>query len=345
MEPPKKPLQSKVMLIILVAGLVAFILYLFFFVDTAQVVSTLSRTNLAIYSGAFAAYMLYTLCSSLVWHRLLNSLSVKVTKRKAFLFTWVGLFFEATVPQLGWSAEVSKTYLLSKDSQVEAGRVGASVVGQKIFTMTLTVAALSAGLGLVLFRYSLPPAATLLIGLVLVLSILALAVVYYVSIKPSATKTLLRWAVKVALVFRKSWNPQNFTVKAEDALERFHVSIEQLKANPKSLVQPILFSVMGFMFEVSVVFLTFAALGQPLPVDVVLIVFTLTGTLQTVGVAFFFPELIMTATFTSLGIDPAVAISVALLTRVVNLWFRLVVSYAALQWAGIKILKQNQTTR
>jgi len=145
------------------------------------------------------------------------------------------------------------------------------------------------------------------------------------------------------LFFRKSWNAKNFRIKAEETLGTFHVGIGQLKANPKDLFQAIIYALIGFVFEISVVFISFIALGQPVPVDVVLIVFTLTGTLQTVGVTMFgFPELIMTLTFTALSINPAIAVSVALLTRVVNLWFRLVVSYIALQLAGIKIIKQNQ---
>jgi uncharacterized protein (TIRG00374 family) len=343
MEPAKKPRRPNVIWIVLAAGLIAFILYLLFYVDLNQVAEILAQTNLAIYMGAFITYTLYTVCSSMVWRSLLSSLSVKVTRRKAFLYTWVGLFFEATVPQLGWSGEISKTYLFSKDSKIDTGRVGASVVGQKLFVMTLTVAALSAGLALLLFRYSLPLSVGMLIGLVLALSILVLGVVYYVSLKPSATKTLLRWAIRVAKVFRKNWNPQSFTEKAEALLERFHGDMEQLKANPKALAAPIAFAVLGFVFEVSVMFLVFAALGQPVPVDVVLIVFALTGTLQTVGATFVgFPELIMTVTLQALSIEPAVALSVALLTRVVNLWFRLGVSYGALQLAGIKILRQNK---
>jgi uncharacterized protein (TIRG00374 family) len=343
MNPLKKPLHVNAVLLVLILGLIAFILYIYFFVNPGQVVSILSKTNLTIYAGAFITYLLYALCSSLVWQRLLNNLSVKITKRKAFLFTWVGLFFEATVPQLGWSGDVSKTYLLTKDSNAPAGKIGASVVGQKIFTMTLTVVALGFGLGLVLLKYSLPIMAILLIGLVLALSILTLGVVFYVSFKPGATRTLLNCIIKIALFFRKSWNAKNFRSKAEELLGNFHLGIEQLKRKPKALVQPIGFAVLGFIFEISVVFLTFAALGQPLPVDVVLIVFTLTGTLQTVGVTVFgFPELIMTLTFTALYIDPAVAVSVALLTRVVNLWFRLIVSYLALQLAGIKIIRQTK---
>jgi len=266
---------------------------------------------------------------------------VKISKKKTFLFTWVGLFFDATLPQLGWSAEISKTYFLSRDVKIEAGPIVASVVGQKIFSMTISITALSTGLGLVLYSYTLPLVATLLIGLVLALSIGTLVVVYYVSFKPTATRRLLAWAIRIGGFFRKSWNPQNFKIKVEKTLDDFHFGFEQLKSNPALLIRPTVYAVISFVFEVSVVFLAFVAIGQTVPIDVVLIVFTLTGILQTVGVAIFgFPELIMTLTFTALYIDPAVAVSVALLTRVVNLWFRLSVSYMALQWAGIKILRK-----
>ena len=344
MNPAKKPFRPNPILIVLILGLVAFILYIYFYINPAQVIGILSKTNLAVYAGAFVAYTLFALFSSLVWQRLLSSLSVKISIQKALLFTWVGLFFDAAVPQLGWSGEVSKTYMLAKDSKVDAGKIGASVVGQKIFTMTMTIVALSTGLGLVLVNYSLPLIVTLLIAVVLVLSILALSIVYYVSVKPTATKTLLNWAIKIVLLFRKRWNPQNFNLKAEEWLGKFHAGVQQLREKPKALVRPAVFAILSFVFEVSVIFLTFMALGYPVPVDKVLIVFTLTGTLQTVGLTFFgFPELIMTVSFTALLIPGSLALSVTLLTRVVNLWFRLIVSYFALQWAGIKIIRQNLT--
>jgi uncharacterized protein (TIRG00374 family) len=338
----KKPLRNNPILILLILGLVAFILYVYFYVDPAQVIGILSKTDLKFYAVAFVAYFLFALFSSFVWHSLLSCLSVKVSKSKTLILTWVGLFFEATVPQLGWSGEISKTYLLSKEPNVDAGKVSASVVGQKIFTMTITIVALSAGLGLVLANYSLPLMVTMLIGMILALSIIALAIVYYVSIKPAATKTLLRWAIKITLFFRKRWNPNNFQLKAEELLQRFHAGIKLLTEHPKSLVKPAIFTVFSFICEVSVIFLVFIALGYPVPVDKVLIVFTLTGTLQTIGVTFFgFPELIMTVSFSALLLPTSLALSVTMLTRIVNLWFRLIVSYSALQWAGIKIIRQS----
>ena len=343
MNSARKSFRLNAILVLLILGLAAFIIYIYFFINPSEVIGVLSKTNLAIYAGAFIAYSAFALFSSLVWQQLLSSLSIKISRRKTLLFTWAGLFFDATVPQLGWSGEVSKTYLLAKDSKLDAGKIGASVVGQKIFTMTLTIAALSIGLGLVLAKYALPLSTTLLISTVLALSILALALVYLVSIKPAATKTLLRWAIKIGLFFRKRWNPKNFQAKAEELLDKFHGGFKQLAERPDTLAKAAVFAVLSFVFELSVIFLAFVALGYPVPVDKVLIVFTLTGTLQTVGVTFFgFPELIMTVSFSALLIPASLALSVTLLARVVNLWFRLIVSYLALQWAGIKILRQNQ---
>lgn len=345
MNPVKKPFRINAIFLLLILGLVAFIIYIYFYINPTEVIGILSRTNLVVYTGAFVAYFLFALFSSLVWQQLLSSLSIKISKRKTLLFTWVGLFFDATVPQLGWSGDVSKTYLLAKDSKGDPGKIGASVVGQKIFTMTLTIVALSAGLSLVIANYSLPFATTLLIAFVLILSILALAIVYFVSIKPATTKTLLNWAIKIGVFFRKRWNPQNFQVKAEELLGKFHGGFKQLAEHPKALAKAAVFAVLSFICEVSVIFITFVALGYPVPIEKVLIVFTLTGTLQTVGVTFFgFPELIMTVSFSALLIPASLALSVTLLTRVVNLWFRLIASYLALQWAGIKILRQGQVS-
>jgi uncharacterized protein (TIRG00374 family) len=343
MNQAKKPLRPNMIVLLLILGLIAFILYFYFFINPAQVIDILSRTNLAYYTGAFVAYFLYAFFSALVWHDLLNSLSVKISTLKALLFTWVGLFFEALVPQLGWSGEVSKTYLFAKDSSEDAGKIGASVVGQKIFTIAITDVALGLGLGLVLISYPLSFAATFLIAIVLTLSILALVVVYYVSLRPTATTRLLNWAIRAGLFFRRSWNPQNFLAKAEELLGSFHVDMCKLNANPKALIKPIIYTVVSFVFEISVIFLAFIALGYNVPVDKVLIVFTLTGTLQTIGLTVFgFTEIVMPTLFTALGLPIDLSFSVTLLTRFVSLWFRLIVSYAALQWAGIKIIRKKQ---
>ncbi len=93
---------------------------------------------------------------------------------------------------------------------------------------------MSLGLGFVLVGYPLPFVVTFLISLVLGLLILTLILVYYVSVKPSATKTLLNWAVRVDFVFQKNLEPRNFRLKAEGLLATFHVGIQHLRGKLES---------------------------------------------------------------------------------------------------------------
>ncbi len=342
MDKAKTPIHLKAILIILILGLAAFVLYFYFFINPAQVVSILSKINVTIYAGAFISYFLFTLCSALVWRQLLKNLSIKLSLRKSLLFTWVGLFFEAVVPQLGWSGEISKTYLLAKESNQDASKIGATVVAQKLFTITLTIVALSTGLGSLLLSYHLPFIDSFFIVLILALSILSLIIIYYVSVKPAATKTLLNVGIRIILFFRKIYDSQKLRERAEKFLGGYHSSIKQLGENPKRFFKAIIYAIVSFIFEISVIFLSFYALGQSVPISTVLIVFTLTGTLQTVGITLLgFTEIVMTSIFSFLGVSVVLSFSVTLLSRIVTLWFRLIVSYIALQWTGIRIITKK----
>jgi uncharacterized protein (TIRG00374 family) len=343
MSKTKQQISRNLIVAIMILGLAAFIVYFYFFIHPNQVAEILLKTKMEIYFGAFASYFLFTFFSSLVWQQLLKNLAVKISIRKALLFTWVGLFFDAAVPQLGWSGEISKTYLLSKDTSQDLSKIGATTVGQKIFTITLTIFALSSGLALILVSYPLPRLYDFFIIAVLALSIMTVFIIYNVSVKPSATNSLLNLAIKIGVTFRKKWSPYQFRLKAEAFLNRFHSNMQQLMANPRSLIKPVVYAIIGFIFEFSVISLSFLALGYPVPIDKVLIVFTLTGTLQTVGVTIFgFTEIAMTSIFTFLGIPVDLSFSVTLLTRVVTLWFRFIVSYGALQLAGIQLITKKK---
>lgn len=345
MNPEKKPLQGNKIFLLLIFGLAAFIVYFVFFVDPAKFVEVISQTNLTIYASAFIVYLIGVFFSSMAWHSLLNTLSVKMSPKNAFIYTWVGLFFDATIPQLGLSGDLAKTYFFSKNSNEDIGKIGASAMGQKIIVMTITVVSFAAGLVLLLLNNALSFWATVLIVVFLVLSALSLFIIYYVSVKPKATDAILRFLVRIVLFFRKSWNAEEFKQKVQSALGTFHDGVQQLKAKPRRLVLPALFAVLSWAFDIGVMFLAFTALGYPVPVDTVLIVYTITGVLQAVGIGIpGINDLIMSASFTALSalqISSALAFSVTLLTRAVTLWFRLIVSYGAFQWTGVKLARQK----
>jgi uncharacterized protein (TIRG00374 family) len=124
-----------------------------------------------------------------------------------------------------------------------------------------------------------------------------------------------------------------------ETLNKFHEGIRILRTNPKALSRPISFSLLSWGFDLSIIFLTFAALGYPVTPDKVLIVYALTGSLQAFGVGILgFTEIVVSGSYALLGIPIGISISATLLTRVVTLWFKLVISYAVFQWAGVGLL-------
>jgi len=344
MSAPQKPSLSKKLLLFIVIGLVTLVLYLYYFVGTSNIADVIRRADLLTYASAFVAFILGVVFSSLTWRSLLKNLAVKVNMRRVFTFMWVGMFFDATVPEPGWSGDISKAYMLAKTSDEDTGKIVASVVSQKIIGMAVTVLDLVLGFILLARNYLLAQGILIFVGGVLAMTVCSLAVVWYVSTRPKVTSKFLDWLIKAAVFLRGGrWDPTEFRGGAQQFLSEFHQGIRTLGKQPRALIKPTLLSLTSWVFDVSVVFLVFASLGYAIPFDKVLIIYALTGSLQIIGISFVgFTEIIVSGAYTVLGVPAALSLSVTLLTRVVTLWFKLVVSYFAFQWAGVKILAGNK---
>lgn len=343
-----KPRLTKRILLFVGIGLATLVLYLYYFIGTGNIADVIRQTNLLWYTSAFVAFMASVLFYSLAWRSLLHNLDIKTQIREVLLFAWAGMFFDAVVPDPGWSGDLSKAYMLSKTSGQEPGRIVASVVSQKIIVTAITVVDLIIGLALLGLNYTLPRDVLIFVTVVLLLTASSLFIILYLSTNDKATGRILDWLIRAAGFIRRGrWNPQDFRVKAERMLNRFHEGIRTLIANPIALARPISYSLLAWVFDISITFLTFASLGYPVPVDKVLIVYALTGSLQAMGVSFLgFTEIVVGGSYTILGIPAAISVSATLLVRVVTLWFKLVVSYFVFQWAGIGLLLgKSQETR
>jgi uncharacterized protein (TIRG00374 family) len=340
MSVPVKPHLTKKIILFVVIGLATLLLYLFYFVGTANVADTLKQTNVFWYTSAFVAFLTSVLFYSIAWQSLLHNLNIKTKTREVLLFQWAGMFFDSVVPDPGWSGDLSKAYMLSKASGQEPGRIVASVVSQKIIVTAITVVSLILGLALLTLNYTPSGNAIIFVAIVLILTVFALGAILFLSVNDKATRRILGWLIRVAGYLRRGrWNAEDFRLKAQGLLNRFHEGIQTLSANPRALVRPISFSLLAWGFDISISFLTFASLGYPVSADKVLIVYALTGSLQSFGVSFLgFTEIIVSGSYAILGLPAAISVSATLLTRVVTLWFKLVVSYFVFQYAGIGLL-------
>jgi uncharacterized protein (TIRG00374 family) len=340
MTTTKLPMKKWIPLFI-TAGLPALVLYVYYVVGFGNVVSQFGKTNLYYYTAAFLAVLTSILFFSLAWRRLLANLSIKIKMRQAFLFVYAGMFVDSLVPEpANISGDLVKAYLVSKVTGESSGKTTASVIGHKMLGIVITTGNLIAGLVLLAFNYYLLNGILIFIIVVLILLASSLGILYYISTEPQAARRVLYGIIRMLSFFlRGRWDSEDLRARADKLQSAFHEGFQTLAANPKALIKPTLLSIVSWAFDVSAIFLVFASIGYSVSADKVLIVYALTGALQSMGISFVgVTEVIMSALYTILSIPLAVSLTATLLTRFITFWFRLLIAYGAFQYVGVKLL-------
>jgi uncharacterized protein (TIRG00374 family) len=344
----KKPWLMKKGILLLLIGLSFFLVYLYFLggvTALADLSVRLQTVNLPYYSLAFISIILCVLLSSLAWHRLLSLLSIRVGRRKVFLYVWVGTFVDLLVPAESISGDASKVYLMSKNSNANSGKVAASVVGHRILSMTVTFGGLIVSSVYFVLKYR-PPALILdFIVIVASCSVFSIVLLGYLCLREQTTRRIVNWVISLATrIFRGRWELTSLRSKAQKMLRAFHRGMNVLAKYPKGLAWPVVLSIASWFFHVLVAFFVFASIGVEIPLSAIVLVYSISITLQGVPIGvpgeIGFMEAVMTTLYTMLGfgIDVSAAAAATLLIRIITLWFRLAVGYASVQWIGIKAL-------
>jgi uncharacterized protein (TIRG00374 family) len=341
---PEKRITIRRTVPFLLIGLLIFVGYLYFFVDIPEMLTKIRGINLFYYLLAVVVLFLDMLAYSLTWHYFLRPLSVKVSFKKTFLFTWIGVFVDLLIPAESISGDASKAYLMSKDSGENAGKVVASVVSHRILSMIITLSSLIVGsLSLLILRYELPPLVSNLILLVAVGTVISLVFILLLCLKEQLTQKLIDLLLRFfVFISRKRLKLTSLRAKATKALRVFHDSIEVLGRNPGSLVRPVFFSMAGWFLSILLSYLVFVSLGHPVNFILIIIVFSISVSVQNVPIGV--PgevgliEIIMTSLYGLLGVPVGVSAAATVLIRILTVWVKFLIGLIAAQWVGVKAL-------
>src|SRR3990172_4520127 len=151
--PTINPSVKKWIVISALIGYVVLLFFLFFFIDTGELLSVLSSVKLEICSLALICVIISITFHVLVWFQLLNSVSIKLGFRRTYVLYWVGAFVDNLVPG-GWSGDLFKAYLLSRDPELDTGKAVASVVAKNVYEAIFNLGSMILGLILLLLNYS-----------------------------------------------------------------------------------------------------------------------------------------------------------------------------------------------
>jgi uncharacterized protein (TIRG00374 family) len=327
-----KQTNRKWIVLSMIAGFAVLAFYLYSFAGIGAVAKEFMDINLYYYVLGFVAVVMGVLCLSLSWNNLLSGLQLRISRWRTFLFEWVGLFIDEVIPG-GISGDFFKAYLISRDTEYDTGKVVSTVVVQKLFGVVIVMVNLIAGLTLLTLNYGLQ-IGFLILSVVSISLLVALFVAFvYFSVNPKATERAVGGIARfISLVRRKTWDKKHFQESAKKTLGPFHEGIESLRGNPKVLVKAAIFSALATVCDVTLVVLVFRALSFPLPLDKALIVYALTISLQTSGVAVIgFTEVLMSSLYIALGVSKELSIAATLLIRFASLWFKLAIAFVGFQ--------------
>jgi len=313
-----------------VLGFLAFIIYLIFFTDFAEVGKVIGGTNIVIYSLAFAFVLVSSGFDALAWKSSLDSLSVKTTFKRIFSLSWTGNFVDNLIPG-GLSGDALKTYLLMKDKDVNASKAAASIIIKDVLEVVVVLGYLVLGIVLLTFNRSVSSTIMVAIGITMALLALPILFVVYFSLNISAAEKLLRVIERIsARVKRKE------TVVLKDKVHgqiiEFREGIMTIRKKPKAFVKPIVFQSLACFFDVLSLFMVFNALGSFIGLDKVVITNSIITNVQGQGVALAgVSQIVSGGLYEALGITAGIAVATSLLAGFTGFWFKLLLSFGFFQ--------------
>jgi len=199
----------------LVLGLLAFLLYIYIFnVDIFEMIATLQRVDLTIYSLAILALLSGTLFFSLSWRYLLNYLSVKLSIMKSVLYVWFGIFIDIMIPAESISGEISMAYLVTREDEGASGKVVASLVTQRLIGTSINIVGLIMGIVALFTRRQITG---LILNLILFLTVgttISFVLLIFFCIKKKWTLTIVDAIVRfIDYISRGRWKLANIRNK------------------------------------------------------------------------------------------------------------------------------------
>ena len=328
----EKPQFKKWITLSAVLGFAAFIMYLVFFTNFAEVGIVIGGTNVPIYIIAFVCVIVASAFDALAWKSTLDGLSVKTTFTRIFSLSWVGHFVDTLVPG-GLSGDVFKTYLLTKDKDVNGSKAAASIIIKDVLELVVVLGSLVVGIFLLAFNYSVGSTMMWAIGITMIFLALPLILVVYFSLNVGATEKLLRAIERItAKIKGKEYKSAALQEKVHGQITEFREGILSIKKNPKAVVKPIFFQSFAWVFEMLSFFFVFVALGSLIGIDKVVITNSIVSNVQGQGVALAgISQIVSGGLYEALGIGAGVAVASSLLAGFSGFWFKLLLSFGFFQ--------------
>jgi len=337
-----RPKLTRKTIVLPILGLVAFFLYILLFnVDIPKILATAQTANPFIYAAAILVSLVEVFFFAISWRALLEFLYVKISILRSYLFVWYSIFMDIVIPAESISGEVCRVYLVNRECCGTSGKVVASVVIQRVLGMGMNIAFLIAGVILLSMETAVSP---LIFNLILFFTVsiaVLLSLLLVFSAKEKWSLKAINLAVRAGeFLTRGKWKRlSRFKEEALTDAKMFHDSMMEFMHKPKPLFAPTFFLALNWISSFGVPYLVFLSLGYDIPWSVILVTSSVVVAVKSVPVGIPFevglPEITMTTLYTSMGVPAGISATATILSRIITLWLRFGVGFAAQQWIEV----------
>jgi uncharacterized protein (TIRG00374 family) len=339
-----KAFSVKRSVLVMVAGLVAFIIYLYFFIGIPKILRVLSGINSVQYAFFYSLSLLAVLASvffwSAAWNSILRSLSVKISYHRAYLFYWVGYFSDLVLPCATVCGELTRLYLVKKETDKGYGTLASSAVSNRVVAYTIVTVGLYGGAFLIFLK---PGVSSVVVNLFIVFLVGVSAyfsVLLYLAFFKQAAGNFSVIYVKVMKALRPKHFSPFIEMKAKASLSSYYDGFRLFREKPRLLVRPLVFHLTSYLLGLFAYVSIFYALGIPSTIEFYIVVYFIATAVQDIAASFSVGSLeaILTSIFVIYGLPVTNAVVTALFLRSAGFWFPLLVGFLAVQILGARTL-------
>jgi len=346
-----KPKLTKKTVILPIVGILAFFLYIYLFnVDIISIIKTAQRANPVPYAAAILISFIEILFYALSWKAILRGINVKLSIIKSYIFVWYAMFMDILIPAESVSGEVCRVYIVNREQNGTSGKVVASLVTFRLLSMVMNIAFLLLGAALLFSVAQIDPLIFNIIQLFVIGTTIMLILLITICWKETWSLKIINGIIRVGeFVSRGRWEFQRIRQDACNAAKVFHSSMKDLMRNPKKLVIPTFYLTLNWIASMSIPYLVFLSLGYNVSWGAILVTTSIVIAVKSIPVGIPFevglPEIAMTTLYASVGVPAEIAATSTILSRIITLWLRFGVGFAAYQWTEIKATSSNSSRK
>jgi uncharacterized protein (TIRG00374 family) len=331
----------------MVVGLIAFIIYLYFFIGIPKILIVLRDINTTqyavFYSLALGAVLASVFFWSAAWNTILRRLSVNISYRRAYLYYWVGYFSDLVIPCATVCGELTRLYLVQEETEKGYGVLAASAITNRIVAYTIVTIGLYSGAILIFLKPDLPPVISNLFIIFLIGVTGYLAALLYLAFVKQAAKNITDLYQKILKIVRPKLYEQT-KIQTHESLASYYEGFKIFREKPRLLIKPLILHLISYVLGLSVYILIFYALGIPASApEFYVVIYFIATAVQDAAASFSVGslEIILTSIFLLYGLNLAVSGITVLLLRSAGFWFPLFVGFVCVQILGARNLISN----